>query len=195
MDTGNADIVTRLSERRHRLTVDEYFRMAEAGILNSASRVELIEGQIIDMAPIGPRHGLAVDNLSDILGDLKDKDTMVRTQNPVFLNEYNLPQPDISVVRRHWTGRGIQHPGPPDIHLLIEVAGSSILADCTIEAELYARFDIREYWIVDLTTDEVAIFRDPRNGTYASRGRERGSTILQVQALPAMAFPAEAIFA
>jgi len=194
MDTAEIDFVARPPLRPHKITTNEYYRMAEIGIIRKDMRVELLGGQIIAMAPIGPRHQLVIDQLNRILMCMVDANTTVRIQGPIRLDTYHAPQPDVAVVLRRWHDYPSDHPGPADVHLLIEVADSSLPEDTTIKAELYARFGIQEYWIVDLTTDVVLVHRNPENGVYGvihSRGSEE---YLQIAALPAIMVHVAEIF-
>ena len=100
MDTGRTDILSRHRVPRHRLTLDEYHRLGEAGILGEDDRVELLEGQLVDMSPIGPRHALAVDALTELLVVAVAGRAGVRVQNPIELDDATEPQPDIVLVRR-----------------------------------------------------------------------------------------------
>src|SRR6476660_8332454 len=114
MDTGRTDILSRHPVTRHRLTVTEYHRLGEAGILGEDDRVELLEGQLVDMSPIGPRHALAVDALNELLVLAVAGKAAVRVQNPITLDDRSEPQPDIVLARRPWRGHPTSHPGPED---------------------------------------------------------------------------------
>ncbi len=184
MDTADIDFVALGQLRPHKITTDEYYRMAEMGVIRKEMRVELLWGQVIDMAPIGPRHQLIVDELSRILITGVGAGTAVRVQGPIRLSQHHAPQPDISLFNRRWQAYPTDHPGPADIHLLIEVADSSLAEDSTIKAELYASFGIPEYWIVDLTKDKVIVHRNPESGVYGDiRALGRGESLRAV-ALP-----------
>ena len=129
MDTGNADILTRNPVPRHRLTVEDYHRLGEVGILGNEDRVELLDGQLVDMSPIGPRHALAVDALNELLLMAVAGRAGVRVQNPIELDGRTEMHPDIAVVTRPWRGYPNAHPRPGDIVLLIEVADTSLETD------------------------------------------------------------------
>ena len=143
MDTGRTDILSRHRVPRHRLTLDEYHRLGEAGILGEDDRVELLEGQLVDMSPIGPRHALAVDALTELLVVAVAGRAGVRVQNPIVLDDATEPQPDIVLVRRPWRGYPTSHPRPGDIFLVIEVADTSRETDLGAKLELYARAGFR----------------------------------------------------
>jgi len=194
MDMPDADVLSRHPVPRHRLTVSEYHRLAEAGILGEDDRVELLQGQLVDMSPIGPRHALAVDALNDLLMAATAGQAAVRVQNPVTVDNSTEPQPDIALVRRPWRGYPGAHPGPEDVFLLVEVADSSLMTDAGAKLELYARAGIRELWIVDLTTDVVHVHRSPVGGTYSVATRIGPSGTLDVEALPGVSIPAAPLF-
>jgi Uma2 family endonuclease len=195
MDTGPADILTRHKVPRHRLTRRDYYRMGEAGILGNNDRVELLEGQLVDMSPIGPRHAIVTENLIELLVTAFAGRARVRCQDPVVLNDGSEPQPDFALVQRPWRGYPNTHPGPDDIFLLIEVADTSLDFDRKVKLELYARAAIREVWIVDLTTDSVFVHRGPSGGGYASVVRVEPPAMLGVEALPGVTIPVAEVFA
>ena len=195
MDTGDIDILGRHPVRRHRLTLDDYHRLGEAGILGEDDRVELLEGQLVDMSPIGPRHALAVDALNELLVTAVSGRAGVRVQNPIVLDGGTEPQPDIVLVRRPWRGYPGSHPGPEDIILIIEVANSSRDMDLGAKRELYARAGIREFWIVDLIADGVLVCRNPGGDRYQSVTRVEPVAFLDVEGLPGITIPAGSLFA
>jgi Uma2 family endonuclease len=154
MDTDTGVLPPRL------LTVAEYRRMAEAGVFGEDERVELLDGQVVAIAPIGPRHALTVDVLSRWFGGKQDR-WWARFQNPVDLDERTEPSPDIVLARMPWRGYPHSHPGPADIVLVIEVADSTLRRDLANKLPLYARNAVAGVWIVDLTVDRVMVHRDP----------------------------------
>jgi Uma2 family endonuclease len=193
MDIAPADILTRHRVPRHRLTVHDYHRLGEAGVLGEDDRVELLEGQLVDMSPIGPRHAFVIDLLTRLLVLAVGDRAWVRVQNPVVLDSGSEPQPDIVVARPKPGGYLDAHPRPEDVLLLIEVADSSFEFDSGAKRELYARAGIREFWIVDLTNNRVLVHRSPTGGVYASTQPVGTSGTLQVEALPDVVIPAATI--
>jgi Uma2 family endonuclease len=143
---------------RHRLTARDYHLMSERGILRPDARVELIEGEIIDMAPIGSRHAGAVERIADLLRAAAAKRFMVRTQQPVVLDEYSEPEPDIVLVPWRADYYSSAHPGPSEALLIVEVAETSVRHDAEVKVPLYARHGIREVWIVDLERRRIKRF-------------------------------------
>ena len=153
--------------RPHRLTVDQYHRMAEVGLLSADARVELIEGEIVDMAPIGGVHAAVVDMLSELLIEQTRRAFIVRTQGPVALSPFSEPQPDIAILKRRADWYRSSAPTPDDVLLIIEVSDATLRFDRGAKAKLYARHGVPEYWVVDLVHRRILVFRNPRKGEYA----------------------------
>jgi len=162
-------------------TVDDYYKMAEAGILSEQERVELIEGVIVKMPPIGPRHSLTVDRVNFVLIQRLGHRVRLSVQNPIRLGLHVEPQPDLTLsrndaarLRRYATS----HPGPSDVLLVVEVADSSINFDVGEKAEMYARHGIIELWVVDIPHDRVLVHRGPTRTGYSDvKTVQRGETI------------------
>lgn len=195
MQTDLADVLSRHPVPRHRLTAEAYRRLGEAGILGEADRLELLDGQLVDMAPIGPRHALAVDALTELLVGAVAGRAGVRVQNPIALDARTEPQPDIALVRRPWRGYPAAHPQPGDVFVLIEVADTSLELDRGAKLELYARAGIREFWLVDLITNTVFVHRKPSHGRYNQVMKIEPAGVLEVEDLPGVAIPAAPLFA
>lgn len=153
---------------RHLFTVDDFYRMAEAGILHPDQRLDLIEGEIVERAPIGSRHAEVVDRLAALLiRGLKPPEARVRVQGPLMLDKSSELQPDIAILLpRSYAAR---HPGPRDVALLIEVADSTLLSDQQVKVPLYARHGIPEVWIVNLTNESIEIYSDPSESGYTNK--------------------------
>jgi Uma2 family endonuclease len=146
---------------RHRLTVDEYYRMAEVGIFSPEARVELIEGEVIDMPPIGSPHAGTVIYLATRLTYAIGDRAIVSTQNPIFLDEHSEPQPDIALLRPRSDFYRNAHPTVADVLLVVEVADSTLAYDTQIKLPLYARHHIPEVWLVDLVNQRLSVHRSP----------------------------------
>jgi Uma2 family endonuclease len=153
---------------RHRFTIADYYRMGEVGILGEDGRVELLEGEIYDMNPIGSVHAATLTAITNLLYARAAGLTEIRVQNPVHLDDQNAPQPDIALVRASPDHYLNAHPRPEDVLLLIEVADSSARSDRLQKLPLYAAADIREVWLVDLPRSQVEVHRDPKGGQYAT---------------------------
>src|ERR671938_544657 len=131
-------------------SVDEYYRMGEAGILTEDDRVELIEGEIIEMSPIGSRHAACVNRLNTLLGRHLRQTAIVSVQNPIRLDAYSEPEPDVALLRPRADYYESGHPTPADALLIVEVADTSADYDRIIKLPLYAKAGIPEAWLVDL---------------------------------------------
>jgi Uma2 family endonuclease len=148
--------------------VDEYYRMAEVGLLAPDARVELIEGAIIDMAPIGERHIAAVIHLTHRLVEAVGKQALISVQGAVRLGIHDQPQPDFAVLRPSADNYRQHVPAPADVLLLIEVSDTTLAFDRGAKAALYARHGIGEYWVVDVERGVLHELREPKDGRYLS---------------------------
>lgn len=146
-----------------RISVDEYYKMAEVGILKPDERVELIDGEIIQMSPIGIRHRNCVNNLTKILNSSLPDEFIVSPQNPVRIDEDDEPVPDIAVVKASAIHKEFV---PEDVVLLIEVADTTYTYDRTVKLRKYAAAGIPEVWIVNLTQNVIETFNNSRADAY-----------------------------
>lgn len=163
---------------RKRFTVDDYYRMAEVGILGHTERVELIEGEVIEMSPIGSRHAMAVNRANMIFARGIGDRAVVAIQNAAHIDLYNEPQPDVVLIRPREDFYGKAHPQPEDIVLLIEISETSFRFDRNIKLPIYARSGIPEVWIVDLNSDAIHSFRNPTGNQYSEANtKTRGDSI------------------
>jgi Uma2 family endonuclease len=159
-------------------SIEEYYRIAAAGVLREDDRVELIEGEIIRMNPIGSRHAACVGRLTRLLGQRGGDNTIVWVQNPVQINDYSEPVPDITLLR--WRDDFYAHakPVPDDVLLIVEVSDSTVNYDRKVKRPLYARAGVPEMWLVNLPEELIEVFTRPANGTYQeTRLVRRGETI------------------
>jgi Uma2 family endonuclease len=152
--------------------------MVEAGILAEDDRVELIEGEIIEMSPIGRRHASVVLRLTELFILTFRDGAMVGPQNPVTLSDDSEPQPDLTLVRRRPDFYDAGLPGPDDIFLAVEVADSSVAYDRRVKVPLYGRRGIPETWLIDLNRGTITIYQDPGPTGYGtSRVVRRGEQV------------------
>jgi Uma2 family endonuclease len=140
--------------------------MAEAGVLTESDHVELIEGEIIEMSPIGSRHAACVRKLGNLLTRMLAQIAIVSIQNPVRLNDYSEPEPDIALLKQKDDFYAQSHPTPEDIYVVIEVADTSVEYDRSIKMPLYGRAGIAETWIVDLNKEVIEVYTESLNNTY-----------------------------
>ena len=148
----------------YRFSVEEFHKLWEVGIFQREDRVELLDGEIIVMSPIGIRHVQAVNWINECLVEQARRRYLVSPGNPVWLHEYSEPQPDMMLVPR--VRKLERHPRPEDVFLLVEVSDTSLAYDRERKLAAYAKAGVREYWIVNLQQDVVEVFRQPADGKY-----------------------------
>jgi len=176
---------------KRRFTVDEYYAMARAGILSERDRVELIDGQILAMTPIGPAHAAAVARATQALMRSVADRAIVWTQNPIRVDAFSEPQPDLALLRPRKDFYRTAHPGPVDILLVVEIGDASLRYDRQIKAPLYARYGIVEYWLVDLAAGTVTSYSSSEGAGYRSVAVHARGEILAPIALPACTLTVE----
>ena len=152
-----------------RFTVDEYYRMGEAGILGPEDRVELIDGEIVKMSPIGPLHAAVVERFRDLLSERLRGQATIRSQNPIRLSNLTEPEPDVAVVQLQADSYASAHPTPADVLLLIEVSDSTLAYDRDVKLPRYAAAGIPELWIVDLERQQVEQHHGPAGDQYRTK--------------------------
>jgi len=182
--SSNKSFLMPTETTRKLFTVQDYYRMAEVGILTDQDRVELIEGEVIEMSPIGKRHAMTVNRATMLFARGIGDKAVVSIQNAAHLDDYNEPQPDVVLIRPREGFYGTGHPEPEDVLLLIEVAESSLRFDRKVKLPIYARSGIPEVWIVDLNTDVIHIFRNPKEGNYLDLTSKGRGEALSVEAFP-----------
>jgi len=171
---------------RHLFTVAEYERMGQVGIFPEDERVELVCGEIIQMSPIGERHAACVDFLAELVTLRLRRSVIVRVQNPIQLDDYSEPQPDISILKRRDDFYRHAHPRPDDVLVVIEVSDTTLEFDRKVKVPLYARAGIPETWLVNLPEECIEVYGDPEGGEYrAVRSYTRGRR-LQSHTLPSL---------
>ena len=175
---------------RRRFTVHDYHRMGEAGILHEDDRVELIEGEIVEMAAIGTRHFSCVNRLTRRLVREAGDDAIVSVQNPVRLNENTEPQPDLAVLRPRNYLESL--PGPEDVFFLIEVSDTTLAYDRNLKLPLYARAGVLEVWIVDLANATIERYTEPSESGYRRVEKARRAEALASLTMPGLAVEVDA---
>ncbi|MYA61414.1 MAG: Uma2 family endonuclease [Dehalococcoidia bacterium] len=153
---------------RRRINVDEYYAMAEAGILGTDERVELIDGEIITMAPIGDEHRASVDTGNHFLSRFVGDKAIVSVQSHVRLDDHHHPEPDLMLLEWREDFYRYTPPGPEEVLLLIEVSDSSLSYDRNVKLPLYAQFNIPEVWIANISDRVVETYTHPVNGRYTA---------------------------
>ena len=177
----------------YRFTRAEYHRMVEAGILTEDSPVELIEGEILEMSPIGRRHKAGVDRTAAVFFRGVGGAAIVRVQSSIVLGERSEPEPDVALLRPRDDFYADADETPEDVLLVVEVADSSEVYDRRTKAPLYARHGIPELWIANLNRDQIIVCRDPAPTGYATvRVARRGESISPL-AFPDLTIAVDAI--
>jgi Uma2 family endonuclease len=172
-------------------TVDEYYRMAETGILLPEDRVELIDGEIIEMCPIGSRHLGCVNRATEIFVGAFRGRAVVSIQNPLQLTNITEPQPDVVLLKPRQDRYGSKKPMAEDALLVVEVSDTTFLYDRNVKLKRYARSGIPEVWIENLENDLLLVLRDPSGDTYQTcLPLQRGDSI-SVAAFPEAVFGVE----
>ncbi len=192
--SASGQVLSLLPHRRY--TRDEYYRMIKAGVFAPDERVELIDGEIVTMAPAGPEHASLSDPVRDLLVAAFGAGHCVRTQAPLSLGQASDPEPDVAVVPGVWRDYTRRH--PTTAVLVVEISQATLQKDRGIKASLYAAAGIPEYWIVNVEQDILEVFRDPQPDTIAPWGASyarterlgRGATVSPLNA-PAAAIRVE----
>lgn len=177
------------------ITASEFTEMCEAGVFREDERLELIEGEIIEMSPIGKRHAAAVRRLLNLLARrLGEDEALVDAQDPVVLGDLSEPQPDLALLRPSPDFYAGEHPKPEDILLLIEVADTTLAYDREVKIPIYARYGVPEVWIADLNGAAVEVYRQPEADGYAEVERlEDPRAIVSPRLLPRLRLRVKAL--
>lgn len=171
---------------RRKLDVVEYHRMAAAGILTGDDRVELIEGELVEMSPIGPLHASATTALAEALFGAARGRAVLGIGRPVRLDDHNEPEPDFILLKPRADRYSAVVARPTDVLLAIELSDSSLRFDRNIKLPLYGTHGIREYWIIDLAGGAVDVCRRPKPGGYEDVRRLGLDAVLEPEALPGL---------
>ena len=180
--------------KRHLVTAQEYLRMGETGVFAPDARLELIDGEIFEMAPIGPPHAGAVITLSRLLILRAGEQAAVSVQLPVIAGELSVPQPDFALLKPRRDDYSTAHPQRGDVLLAIEISDTTLRTDLRIKVPLYARAGIPEYWVVDVKERAVHVFREPGLEGYRKTVVAKGEDELTPVELPGMHLRVAEIF-
>ena len=174
-----------------KFTVDEYYRMGEAGIFHPEERVELIEGVIVVISPIGIRHAASVHRYIQVFSPLVGERISFQIQNPIHLDDNTEPQPDVMLLRPRPDNFYGSHPGPEDVLLVIEVSETSLNYDRDVKAHLYGRHNIPETLVLTLPGDCIEGFTRPGPEGYAQHNIYRRGDTITLSSLPDIELPVE----
>ncbi|MEM9540101.1 MAG: Uma2 family endonuclease [Cyanobacteria bacterium P01_E01_bin.42] len=178
---------------KHKFTGVEYRKMAESGILTPSDRVELIRGEIIEMPPIGTRHAAMTRRMNRLLTERLGDRVLLDVQNPIDLDEFSQPQPDLALLRPREDFYVLAHPQPTDIFLLVEVSNTTIRYDREITIPLYAERGIIEVWLIDIEGEGIEVYRQPTGKGYRSTVQLSRGDRFSMQAFPDIEFAVDEI--
>jgi Uma2 family endonuclease len=151
---------------RKQFTVDEYYQMLEVGIIHPDDRLELIEGEIVQMSPMSVKHANCIMFLNEELMYLVRKKATIRPQLPLHVNELSEPEPDLAVIKKTYNQSQQGHPTPNDVYIAIEVSLSTLNYDMNVKVPVYAKNNVAEVWVIDLDKNEVHQFSQPIGEQY-----------------------------
>ena len=153
---------------KHKTDINEWHKMGEAGVFNHRS-VELIDGEILDMSPIGFNHSGHLNRLNNYFYSLVFGKAIISVQNPLQLSRFSEPEPDLMLLKPHENFYSSRHPTAEDVLLLIEVSDTTLNFDQTQKLRLYATHQIPEYWILNLNDTCLEIYREPYGEVYKEK--------------------------
>jgi len=179
---------------RHKINVDEYYRMAEEGLLAPDARVELIEGEIIPMPPIGPVHASHTSYIARQLHEAIGRRAGLRTQNPLRLSEYTEAEPDVVLTVGLENDYFHRHPTASDTLLVIEVSNSTLRYDKGTKLPLYARCGVPEVWIVNVPAGCIEMYRKPHGSRYKDESCIETAIPISIEKLPGVEIDLHEIF-
>jgi Uma2 family endonuclease len=177
-------MATSIELPRTRFSIDQFHRMGEAGVLDRGERYELLDGAIVTMSPIGPRHAARARFLNRILSEAFSGRAIVDMQNPVILSDHSEPQPDVVLLKWRDDYYENRHPVPDDILLMSEIGDTTAPLDRHVKMPLYAEAGVQELWLVNLQNDEIDVCRRPGEGEYRSMTRYTRGQRIGCQAFP-----------
>ena len=176
---------------RKRFTTQEYEQIIAVGVITEDDRVELLDGEIVEMSPIGPSHSACIDRLNRLLQRLVADSAIVRVQSPIRLSRHSEPQPDLTLLQPRDDFYAAGHPEPEDVLLLIEVSESSLSYDRELKLPLYARAGIPEVWIVAPLEQMIEAYRSPKGAGYREKQQLRRGEVLTALNIPEFSLPVE----
>lgn len=176
--------VAPLAQDLRLITAAEYHQMAAAGILAADEQVELLAGHIIQKMPKGPAHRAFCKRLEKLLERALGEEILVRLQDPIQLDPLSEPEPDIAIVQPRDDFYETAHPKPDEVYWLIEIADTTIKRDLGLKADLYAAAGINDYWVLNIATRQLHVFREPQTDGY-----QRQTILQNQQSVEPLRFP------
>jgi Uma2 family endonuclease len=176
------------------ITVAEYDRMIEAGIYTENDRIELLNGEIIELMPKGPKHVYFNEKLGDFFKGILGYSADVRSQNPIILDDFSEPEPDIVLAKPPRENYLESHPTPADIYLIIEISDTTLVYDRDTKAKAYSRNGIRQYLLLNLNNETVEEYREPGEDGYQFKRTLRKGDSLKLEAFPEVEIKIDELF-
>ena len=176
--------MTTVNPTKHLTNLDEWRRLGEANIFPPGSQLELINGEILEMAPIGFNHAGHVIRLLNFFAPLVGNNALINSQNPLQLGDLSEPEPDFMLLKPNADFYSSRHPNADDVLLLVEVADSSLVFDQNQKLHLYALHGIPEYWLLNLNDLSLEVYRKPSGEVYAEKTTLRAGDTLTLSQLP-----------
>ncbi len=174
-----------IQPNKHLINVSEYYQLDRDYLFSKKKRVELIEGEIVEMTPMGSRHAAVVTRVMDRFLPLQaSQKALTRIQLPICLSVYSEPEPDITLVNYQSDFYREGHPQPKNIYLIVEVSDTSIFQDRHVKLPLYAQYAISEVWLIDLNENVIETYREPFFQRYQIKKEYRTDQTLSPQAFP-----------
>ena len=185
---------TEIARKRMRIDVNRYQKMVATGVLTRDDKIELIDGEMLEMSPLGLKHIAVTNRLTKLfvlaLGDA----AVVSPGCPVDVSEFSEPEPDLCILRARADMYEGKHPEAVDVLLLIEVSDISLAFDLGAKRALYARAAIPEYWIADVPGRTLRVFREPQGDEYLQQTRHLAGSVVHPLAFPALGVDVAALF-
>ena len=178
------DINTTNGVKPHLITVAAYDRMIEAGIYTENDRIELINGEIVEIMPKGPKHVYFNEVIADFFKERFGVNVDVRSQNPIVLDDFSEPEPDIVLAKPPRKNYLEKHPTPPDILLVMEISDTTLAYDREDKARAYSRSGIRQYLLLNLQNETIEDYREPSPDGYQFKRTYRSGDVLNLAAFP-----------
>jgi Uma2 family endonuclease len=173
-----------LEPQRHPVTAEEFLRMDRAGVFAPEARLELIQGEIVEMAPIGSPHAGRVNTLTRLFVQRAANRAVVSVQGPVIVSERSIPQPDLALLKLRADDYCDSNPTASEVLLAVEVADTTLAFDLGTKVPLYARAGIPEVWVVDVNERAIRVFRGPSASGYRTSFTAAGAERISADALP-----------
>ena len=180
--------------QKHPISAEEYLRMGEAGVFAPEARLELIEGEILEMAPIGAPHGGLVARLLRLFVQRAGPSAVVWAQSSVVISDHSVPQPDLALLKPRKDDYMGSLPGSSDVLLALEVSDSTLRFDLRRKAPLYARCGIAELWVVDVNERVLHVFRGPAKDGYRNTFAAKAGESVACAAVPQVAVEVDELF-